>query len=73
MAEEFKPIIDFAEVHRTAAAHARDAYFEKYGVHHTADPQWEIGGERHTFWLDAFSSKQQEHILNDQSPHWIHP
>lgn len=73
MTEELRPIIDFAAVHRAATEYARDTYFKEYGVYHTTDPQYAVGNERHDFWLAAFDAKQQEHIVNDCSPHWIHP
>jgi hypothetical protein len=64
--------VDFAGIHKSASQCAREAYSKEYGVDYHDDPKWEIGGERHEFWLKAFDAAQTSEIMNDSSVHRYH-
>jgi hypothetical protein len=59
-----REVMFHTNIHQSAADVARAAYTEKYGIDYHDDPEWEIGNERHTFWLNAFSERQKALILN---------
>lgn len=58
------PFVDFDAIHREAGARAAAAYRAEYGIDFHDDPEWEIGNERHAFWLRMFDVQQAVIVLN---------
>lgn len=56
--------MDWSAIHQSAAQVARDAYLKEYGVDYHDDPKWEIGNERHTFWLNSFDARHKSLIID---------
>lgn len=59
-----KRLLNFENIQQSSGAVANAAYIEKYGVDKSSDPEWAIGGERHTFWLEQFDRRYNSLILN---------
>lgn len=57
-------LLDYPAIQRSAGATANQAYLEEYGVDKGSDPEWTIGGDRHTFWLKKFDSRWTALIIN---------
>jgi hypothetical protein len=59
-----KELLDFSAINRSAGMTANAAYIEEFGVEHRDDPEWNIGGERHAFWLNVFDNRWKALIIN---------
>ena len=56
--------MQWEEIHKSSTQSAREAYLKEYGIDYHDDPQWEIGNDRHTFWLNAYDERQKALIIN---------